>query len=148
MWFVVLCTAATPVANPFDVVDWSDVDRCVVGAWGQRVHHISLVDDILHGSAVGLLGSAVVLLEVGVHDHDAEGFGQRFHLFHFGGRICGGGSRYRDHGVSCNGSESASSRGLEGGCSSSVVTGTVTGGSLGPGGGCGGSGNGSVVIGL
>ena len=49
--------------------------------WGERVSHLAVVDDLPHESAVGLVGDLLVIVKVGVHDHDVERVDRRFIFF-------------------------------------------------------------------
>ena len=128
------------------MVGWADIDGSVVGSQWERVHRLALIDELLHGAAVGLVCDPSVLLAVKVHNHKVEGVGWRFRLFCFGGRFCDGGPRVCAHGRSRGSGSLASYYGYEDGCSSGASM--VTSGRIGPVGGYGRGCDGVVVISL
>ena len=81
MRFLVFYKAAPTFAHLFAMVGWADIDGSVVGSQWERVHRLALIDDLLHGAAVGLVCDPSVLLAVKVHNHKVEGVGWRFQLF-------------------------------------------------------------------
>ena len=89
MQLVVPCLATTPITHPLDVVRQESVDGHVLGARGERVCCLAVINDLFHGFAVGLVGSSSALVIVGVYDHDIEGVSRRFGIFCFGDQcIC------------------------------------------------------------
>ena len=116
VWFLVRCTTASPITHSVDVVLRAAINSCVIGSGGERVFHLAVINELLHGSAVGLVCAPAVLVKVEVYDHDVKGAGRRFWFLPVGGQFYLGGAQGRDQGCSNGGNGSSSSCGDGGGC--------------------------------
>ena len=92
VWFLVRCTTASPVTHSVDVVLRAAINSCVIGSGGERVFHLAVINELLHGSAVGLVCAPAVLVKVEVYDYYVEGAGGRFLFFRVGSQFYVGGA--------------------------------------------------------
>ena len=63
---VVCCPTAIPITHPLDVALWAGVDGFVVEDGREMVHCLAVMDNLPHGSTVGLVGapSAIAVVRV------------------------------------------------------------------------------------